>query len=402
MQDYNEVMSSITELRKVIDSKLEGCINQEKAERIAEEAVKKMQPAERKVLIPQDGEEVLAKAETFKNSARNTAEKAWTSVYGRKFGSMRNFLKAVRQNHPILSEGKALLNEGTGSAGGYLVPSEFSAEVIRMMGESSKIMKISNILPMSTWKRFIPRQLTNVSVGWVNEGAAHTESNPTFGQIEQVAKVLGAVIKCSDELIRDSAINLTAFLSELVADAMAAEIERVALVGSTAAGDPFNGIMNTSGVGAPVMTGAKVSFDDIAELVFSLNDNYAEDAVMVMSRSALKELIKIKDNTGNYIWQPPVGEVPATIWNTPYIISSQIPHTLGTSLDKTALFYGKFSKHLLISPRQEFEVKISQDASDWGTELQSAFMQDQTWLRFTHALSVNVAQPGAFACMLIK
>lgn len=290
------------------------------------------------------------------------------------------------------------------------MPAEFSSEVSRLMLDASPIMRLANVLPMSSWKRHIPKQLTNVSVGWVDESGLRPETNPTFGQIEQVAKVMGAVIKCTDELLRDSAVNLTAFLGELVAEAMALEIERVALIGGVSAyGDPFDGVLKASGVNSVSMEGASVSFDDIANLLFSVSGPAADRGTLVLSRAGLKKLLKLKDGQNNYLWQPPAGNVPATIWNMPYELCSQIPaaFTAGaaakTGGDLTAAFFGRFNRHLLVSPRQELELKVSQDASSWnGSSIDSAFMQDQTWMRFTQAVSIDVAQGSAFGCLLFK
>ncbi|MDD4005397.1 MAG: phage major capsid protein [Elusimicrobiaceae bacterium] len=402
MNEYNEVMQSITELRKTLDTRLDDCITREKAEKLAEDAVRRIAP-ERKAVLPDTETAIMERAESFKKSARNTPERPWNSEYGRKFGNMRNFLLAAKNRLAITGEGKSVLAEGTSSAGGYLVPTEFSAQVVRLMQDSSELISHSNVIPMSSWKRQIPKQISNVSVGWAIESAARTATAPSFGQIEQVAKVMAAVIKCTDELIRDSAINLTEFLSELVAEAMALEIERVALAGSTVAGDPFNGILYASGVNSVSMGSTSVSFDDIADLVFSLSDAYARDGVIALSRTGLKKLIKLKDTQGSYIWQPPAGDMPATLWNTPYIICSQIPSDLGDNSDLTAAIFGRFNRYMLISPRQELEIKVSQDASDWdNSALQSAFMQDQTWLRFTQAMSIDVAHGAAFSCLKFK
>ncbi|MFA5161285.1 MAG: phage major capsid protein [Elusimicrobiales bacterium] len=404
MNEYDEAVKSISELRKTLETRLDDCITRENAEKIAEDAVRRLHPPEKKALLPQTPEDLAARAEKFRTGAANAPEKPWTSAYGAKFGNMRNFLIAAREHYGMSADGKAApLAEGGGTGGGYLVPAEFTAEVVRIMGDVSVIMQLANVIPMSGWKRHLPKQLTNVAVGWVAEGAARPVTNPTFGQIEQVAKVLAAVIKCSDELLRDSAVNLTAFLAEIVAENMALEIERVALAGSVSGGDPFDGVLNGSGVNQVSMAGASVCFDDIASLLFSLNAQYARDGVIALSRTGLKKLLALKDTTGSYIWQPPAGNLPATLWNTPYVVSSQIPTNLGTGSDLTAALFGRFKNYLIVSPRQQLEVRVSQDAADWvDSQLQSAFMSDQTWLRFSQALSVDVAYGAAFSCLKFK
>ena len=85
----------------------------------------------------------------------------------------------------------------------------------------------------------------------------------------------------------------------------------------------------------------------------------------------------------------------------PYVICPTIPNTLGTGTDCTAAIFGRFSRALLISPRESIAVKVSQDAYD-NSDSSNAFMQDQTWLRFTQALSIDVAQPSAFSYLAFK
>lgn len=406
----DDIMASIKELRKTLDGKIESCITKEKAEKLVEDIINRVHPADSKALLPTSND-TAEKYAVFKRKSSSFSEEKWHSEYGAKFGNMKNFLLAAKNRNSVLNDFKSVLSEGASgnTGGGYLVPTEFSAQVIRMMNESSPIMQISNILPMSSWKRQIPKQMTNLQVGWVAENGVKGISNPTFGQIEQTAKVLATVIKCTDELIRDSAINLTQFLSELVAEAMALEIERVALLGD-GSNDPFTGILHSSGVNKVNMADTEVSFDDIANLIFSLSEANSKDGVIVLSRAGLNKLMKVKDSHGNYIWAPPSAGNPATIWNTPYVVSSQIPNTVtgeGALIggDSTIAFFGRFNKNLLISPREEMTVKVSQDAASWnadGSSLDSAFMMDQTWLRFTQALSVDVTFGSAFSYLVFK
>lgn len=405
-----DIMTSIKELRKTLDGKIESCLTKEKAEKMIEDIINRVHPAASKAVLPATEETVKEKFSAFKRKKSSQETKAWTSEYGRKFGNMKNFLLAAKNRNSELNDFKSVLSEGSSgnTGGGYLVPTEFSSQVIRMMNDASPIMQIANILPMSSWKRQIPKQLTNLQVGWVAENGVKGISNPTFGQLEQTAKVLATVIKCTDELIRDSAINLTDFLSELVAEAMALEIERVALLGGS--NDPFTGVFNSSGVNQVTMAGNNVSFDDIANLIFSLSEANSKDGVIVLSRAGLNKLMKLKDSNGNYIWAPPSMGNPATIWNTPYVVSSQIPNTVTdngalTGGSGTIAFFGRFNKNLIISPREEMTVKVSQDAASWNTTnsaLESAFMTDQTWLRFTQALSVDVTFGSAFSYLIFK
>ena len=71
---------------------------------------------------------------------------------------------------------------------------------------------------------------------------------------------------------------------------------------------------------------ASITFDDVMELFYSLRSPYRKKAVWVLNDSTVKALRKLKDNTGNYIWNPSVqASVPDTILNRPYKTSSYVP-----------------------------------------------------------------------------
>lgn len=396
-----QVMEAVNALRAKMETPNPDVITRAEMEKAAEAAVTKLHPPERKAVMPETEEEVLARAEQFKKSKYNRRSLPWTSEYGKIFGDMRGFMKALRLRSDSLKTYSGM-SEGTPANGGYLVPTEFNAEVIKLMQDVGIIMRLARVLPMSTWKRTFPVQLTNPSIYWVDEARDKTASKTTLTQFEQQAKVMAAVVKCTDELLRDSAINLQSFLAEIIAESMALEIERIALVGDVSgASDPFNGIRYASGVNVVSMSDSTVSFDDVADLIFSLSQAYAQDAKIITSRTGLKKLMKLKDENAAYIWQPPAGNLPPTIWNTPYEISGQIPVNLGTGTDETLAFFGRYDKYLFVSPREEIAVKASQDAYDSGDST-NAFLQDQTWMRFTQACSINVARGGSFSYLQFK
>ena len=73
-------------------------------------------------------------------------------------------------------------------------------------------------------------------------------------------------------------------------------------------------------------TGATITFDDVIELFYSLKSPYRKKAVWVLNEQTVKALRKIKDNTGNFIWQPSVSAgLPDTILNRPYVTSVYAP-----------------------------------------------------------------------------
>jgi HK97 family phage major capsid protein len=334
----------------------------------------------------------------------------WTSDYGKRFGNMHNFLRACAAKSPLLASANEkaagdAMTEGTGASGGHLVPTEFSYDIIRLMTAATVVRQICRIFPMSTWKRTLPRQLTNPSVTWVSEFGAKGITKPSFEQLTQQAKVMAAVIKASDELLRDTAVNLQQFLAEIIAEAFGLEEERVALAGKGTVGggsDPFDGVLYEAGVVSVSQAAADLDYDDIIDLRFGLSAANDRNGVFVLNRTALKLIMKLKSAEGEYLWSAPRDGNPGLIGEKAYHLTDQLPTNLGAGT-ATPILYGNFSQYLWLSDREGIALKVSNEASDWVSgALDSAFMSDQTWMRFIKAMAITVAQGAAFAKMLVK
>jgi HK97 family phage major capsid protein len=349
----------------------------------------------------------------------------WTSEYGKQFGGMHNFLRAVAKRDPRVKawnpkydekastdaqqEGSGI-NDASPSSGGFLVPTEFNFEVIKLQYAATVVRQLAKIVPMSTLKRTIPNQLTNVTVGWVNEFAPKGVTKTTYGQITQQCHVMACVVKNSEEFLRDVAINIQTFLAELVAGAMGREEERVAFAGNVGGGDPFNGVYYANGVINVNQVGAAIAYDDVINLRFGLSAAYDRNGVFVLNRAILKKVMKLKDANGQYIWSSPkMGApggpnfIPGMLADRPYALSEMLPTTLGDGT-QSPMLYGDFQDFLWLSDRLPgIALKVSEEASDWvGGALDSAFMSDQVWMRFTKAMSIDVMIGQAFSKMLVK
>lgn len=418
-----EALGKLETRLKELGKRAETALTKEEVDRIVEAAISKAHPvpAKSSMVMPGAGagqdewvQFLATRLASFKERPEAYQKAApWESEYGKKFGNMQGFLRAcIRKSaelqtyDPLDLNGKAssdAMTEGTGSSGGFLVPTEFSYEVIRLLRAAAVLRSIARIVPMGTFKRTLPRQTSNVSVGWVDEFGIKSVTKPAFEQFTQTAKVMAAVVKSSDEFLRDAGLNVQLFLAELIAEAMGLEEERVALAGNTGASDPFNGVLYATGVVSQSMAGATLDYDDIIDLSFAIDAPYADRGVFCLHRNGLKVVMKLKDAQGQYIWHAPRDGNPGLLLDKRYYLSSQLPTNLGTGTDESPILFGDFARFLWVSDREGIAVKVSQDASDWvGGALDSAFMRDQTWIRFTRALSLDVALGAAFAKLTVK
>lgn len=79
-------------------------------------------------------------------------------------------------------------------------------------------------------------------------------------------------------------------------------------------------------VGVTSANGASTTFDEIIDLFYSLRAPYRRNAVFLMNDSTVRNLRKLKNGSGDYLWQPSVtAGTPDTILNRPVYTSSYMP-----------------------------------------------------------------------------
>ena len=218
------------------------------------------------------------------------------------------------------------LHIGTDAEGGYLVPDEFERKLVEALEEESIFRQMATVIKTSNGDRKIPIVTSKGEAVWMDEEQQYSLSDDTFGQASLSAYKLGTAIKISEELLNDSVFDLPSYIAKEFARRIGSKEEEAFLIGD-GKGKP-TGIFNATG-GAEdgtSTTGTSITFDDVMELFYSLKSPYRKKAVWVLNDSTVKALRKLKDNTGNYIWNPSVqAGVPDTILNRPYKTSSYVP-----------------------------------------------------------------------------
>lgn len=152
---------------------------------------------------------------------------------------------------------KALATD-TGVAGGYTVPTEFSAQLLQIAAGSSPVLARVRRIPVSAPVGEYPaldQYLTPVAGGGNTaqaggakaskrvEGAAYTETEPQFEMIRyRITDAASGMVKVTKELRADSIAGIEAFLRNVIGVAVASKLEYYILRGS-GAGEPL-GILN--------------------------------------------------------------------------------------------------------------------------------------------------------------
>jgi HK97 family phage major capsid protein len=239
--------------------------------------------------------------------------------------------------------------EAVGASGGFLVPTEFLAQLQAVMGEQSIVRNRATIIRMrrralqipvldqtATGTAGVPAWFGGMQAYWVAEATAKTLTEATFRQIELVAHKLIMYTRASDELLDDSAISLSDFLMGPMGFAGCITwMEDYAFLRGTGAGQPLGVI---TAVNRPTIVVARavagaIGIADLANMM--MNFLPSGRGVWVISQSAMASMIQLAGPAGNpaYWWQPSGRDgVPGVLLGLPVIWSEKSP-ALGSQGD---------------------------------------------------------------------
>jgi len=218
------------------------------------------------------------------------------------------------------------LQIGTDSEGGYLVPDEFENTLIQALEEENIIRQLSTVITAGG-DRKIPVVATKGTASWVDEEGAIPESDDKFAQVSLGAFKLATMIKVSEELLNDSAFDLESYIAQGFASRIGSREEEGFIIGN-GTGKP-TGILNAAGgaqLGVTAASATAITLDEVLDLFYSLKSPYRRNASFIMNDSTVKAIRKLKDNAGQYLWQPSIKEAtPDTILSRPLYTSAYVP-----------------------------------------------------------------------------
>lgn len=158
----------------------------------------------------------------------------------------------------------------------------------------------------------IPRQTAGSSAYWIaTEGdEIGTEAEPKFDQVALTPKHLGAFTDVTAQALMQTSLDMEMLIRSDLATALALEIDRAALYGSNASGQP-KGVSLQSGIGsiAGIAAGDWPSFAQYVEMETIISQSNADVSAMNYlvppgARGNAKTTEKFATSNGATIWEP--------------------------------------------------------------------------------------------------
>lgn len=269
------------------------------------------------------------------------------------------FWNGMRSKYASVSN---VLSEGTDSEGGYLVPDEYENTLVQALEGENVIRGRSHVITTSNGTHKIPVVASKGEASWIDENGAYPEDDDTFAQVNIDAHKIGTIIKVSEELLNDSAFNLESYFAQEFGRRIGTK-EEEAFINGNGSSKP-TGILASAEVGVTTASDKAITADELIDLFYSLKGVYRRNAVWVLNDTTVKAIRKLKDNNGQYIWQPALKDGDHdTLLGRPILTTGAMPEI---AADAKPVIFGDLS-YYWIGDRQGVTFKrLNERYADMG------------------------------------
>jgi HK97 family phage major capsid protein len=263
------------------------------------------------------------------------------------------------------------------------VPVSFYDQVFQVARLVGPMLDTSEIFNTTSGENItVPTMTAYSTAALTTEGSAISESDPTFSSITLGAYKYSFLIGVSNELIADAGFNLESLLAEQAGNAIGFTVNNVLTIGDGS--DKPRGIVTASGSGITGGTAVSGAFtaDNLIDLIYSLDGaaRRLPGVGFMATTSSLGAMRKLKDNSGQYLYQVGVGQ-PDSFAGFPIF---ENPAMAATALSAKSVIFG----HL-----PSYKVRMA-GGLQVASSTDYAFNKDQTFYRFLMRVDGDLTHAG--------
>lgn len=283
------------------------------------------------------------------------------------------------------------LSAGDATAGGFLVPTQVSDELIELLRPRSVIRKLGpTIVPMDTGVIEIPKITGGATASYIGENENIPTSQETFGMLRLTWKKLAAIVPISNDLLRFSNPSAdTIVRNDLVA--AVAQREDSAFLRDNGTDHTPKGIRHWIPSANVIPVNATVNLanitSDLSKAVLALENANARmiSPAWIMAPRTAMFLMTIRDANGNFQYRDEMSGPNGTLWGFPFATTTQIPINLGGGGNESEIYLVDMAD-VILGEASNVMIDVSNEAAyvENGVVV-SAFSRDQTLMRvITH------------------
>lgn len=254
----------------------------------------------------------------------------------------------IKPASPLL-ELRALSKLTTG-AGGNTVPTSFYDQLVAHLIEVSGVLQTNpTVLNTSSGENLqIPKTTSHSTAASAAEAATLPSSDPAFGLVTLGAYKFGWTGRVSSELVKDTGVDLEGYLAMQAGRALGNKFGSD-LVTGTGTSQP-TGFMTSATIGVTGTTTGQSGapqYVDLVDLMYSVIAPYrmSRSCYWIMRDATVGGLRKLRDTTGQPIWQPSMQlGAPDLLLGKPIVTDPFMP-AVATGAQSVA--FGDFSQYFV-------------------------------------------------------
>jgi HK97 family phage major capsid protein len=274
---------------------------------------------------------------------RVIGEKAAAATADPKKAEQRKaFTDYLAHGTPQTAQIYAALQMDNPTQAGYLVaPEEFRSELIKELTDATFMRQKARVLPPLKGAQSLGypvRTAAMSSFAWGTELQAPTaDTTLAYGKREFKPRPGVSEILISKTLARNVA-NIDALVRAEIAEEVGAALETAYMTGAGATGPLGLFVASADGINTDrdVSTGntsTEIKFDGLLEAKYKVKAAYQPGCEWIFHRDAVKQLAKLKNSDGQYVWQASVVlGTPDLLLGKPVNMSEYAPSTFTTGL----------------------------------------------------------------------
>lgn len=305
--------------------------------------------------------------------------------------------------------GQKTLSWLTENLGGALVAPPEMGELIELLRNKEALVNAgARTIPLPPQGRLkYPKQTGPSTTYWVGENAPITASDINTGEITLQAKKLAVLIKAPNELIRFASPAAEALMRDDMTKSLALALDLTGLEGTGTDTRPRGVIqypnINTITSSSPGTDGDKIVAEDIYRFIAAVEESNAEFEAFIMRPKTLYKYYQLRadavaqgDGKGPFVFnmiREASADSPPMLAGFPVIKSTQVSQvqSKGASSNLTYIVGGMWSDMLIgMFGAIEFAATTMGD---------TAFVNDQTWVRGILSADIQLRHEAAFVLM---
>ena len=250
-----------------------------------------------------------------------------------KWEHFGEFLYAVRFNPADPRLQRRDMSVSVPGAGGYLVPTEFRTEILKVDPQSALVRPRATVIPAGSQPDAEVSMValdqsgnkgvySGVTVQWIGEGEGKPWTEPSLREISWAPHEVAGHTVVTDKLLRN-APAAGALVETLLRQAINAA-EDHAFISGNGVGKPLGVLNSPATYFVNRQVANQITYADLVAMY--ARAKFGGSLVWIGSQSLLPQLMSLKDDAGALIWQPNAREgAPGTLLGIPFLLNERSP-----------------------------------------------------------------------------